>query len=95
MIEPVAVLETFFGVVAGRIAVMGFDEAFTSWYFFSQSSSWVMSGLILYSILRLPVRPAMTTRGQKSQTWASNNKMRCPDGAGHDEGIRTCAKPFC
>ena len=26
MLEPVAVLETFFGVVAGRIAVMGFDE---------------------------------------------------------------------
>ena len=26
MLEPVAVLETFIGVVAGRIAVMGFDE---------------------------------------------------------------------
>ena len=26
MLEPVAVLETFFRVVAGRIAVMGFDE---------------------------------------------------------------------
>ena len=26
MLEPVAVLETFFGVVAGRIAVIGFDE---------------------------------------------------------------------
>jgi len=26
MLEPVAVLETYFGVVAGRIAVMGFDE---------------------------------------------------------------------
>ena len=26
MFKPVAVLETFFGVVAGRIAVMGFDE---------------------------------------------------------------------
>ena len=26
MLEPVAVLEAFFGVVAGRIAVMGFDE---------------------------------------------------------------------
>ena len=26
VLEPVAVLETFFGVVAGRIAVMGFDE---------------------------------------------------------------------
>lgn len=26
MLEPVAVLETFFGVVTGRIAVIGFDE---------------------------------------------------------------------
>ncbi len=26
MLEPVAVLEAFFGVVAGRIAVIGFDE---------------------------------------------------------------------
>ena len=26
VLEPVAVLETFFGVVAGRIAVVGFDE---------------------------------------------------------------------
>ena len=26
MLEPVAVFETFFGVVAGRIAVIGFDE---------------------------------------------------------------------
>ena len=26
MLEPVAVLETIFGVVAGRIAVIGFDE---------------------------------------------------------------------
>ena len=26
MLEPVGVLETFFGVVAGRIAVIGFDE---------------------------------------------------------------------
>ena len=26
VLKPVAVLETFFGVVAGRIAVMGFDE---------------------------------------------------------------------
>lgn len=26
MLEPVEVLETFFGVVAGRIAVIGFDE---------------------------------------------------------------------
>ena len=26
MLEPVAVLETFFGVVAGRVAVIGFDE---------------------------------------------------------------------
>ena len=26
MLEPVAVLETFFGVVAGGVAVMGFDE---------------------------------------------------------------------
>ena len=27
MLKPVAVLETFFGVVVGRIAVIGFDEA--------------------------------------------------------------------
>ena len=27
MLEPVAVLETFFGVVAGRIAMIGFDES--------------------------------------------------------------------
>ena len=27
MLEPVAVLETFFGVVAGRIAVIGFYES--------------------------------------------------------------------
>ena len=26
MLEPVEVFETFFGVVAGRIAMMGFDE---------------------------------------------------------------------
>ena len=26
MLEPVAVVEAFFGVVAGRIAVIGFDE---------------------------------------------------------------------
>ena len=26
MFEPVAVLETFFGIVAGRIAVIGLDE---------------------------------------------------------------------
>lgn len=26
VLEPVAVLETFFGVVAGRIALIGFDE---------------------------------------------------------------------
>lgn len=26
MLEPVAVLETFFGVVAGRIPMIGFDE---------------------------------------------------------------------
>lgn len=26
MLEPVAVLETFFGVVAGRIPMVGFDE---------------------------------------------------------------------
>ena len=26
--DPVAVFETFFGVVAGRIAVMGFDKGF-------------------------------------------------------------------
>lgn len=28
MLEPVAVLKAFFGVVAGRVAVMGFDEDF-------------------------------------------------------------------
>ena len=33
MLEPVAVLETFFGVVAGRIAVMGFNEGLHSLVF--------------------------------------------------------------
>ena len=28
VLEPVAVLKAFFGVVAGRVAVMGFDEDF-------------------------------------------------------------------
>lgn len=30
MLEPVAVLETFFGVVAGRIPMIGLVKAFTS-----------------------------------------------------------------
>jgi len=33
MLEPVAVLETFFGVVSGRIAVIGFDEGLHSLVF--------------------------------------------------------------
>ena len=37
MLEPVAVLETFFGVVAGRIAVLVSMKAFTSLYFFRHS----------------------------------------------------------
>ena len=34
MLKPVAVLETFFGVVAGRIAVIGFDEGLHFLVFF-------------------------------------------------------------
>ena len=41
MLEPVAVLETFFGVVAGRIAVIGPDEGLH--ILVSHSSSWVIT----------------------------------------------------
>lgn len=33
MLEPVVVLETFFGVVAGRIPMIGFDEGLHSLVF--------------------------------------------------------------
>ena len=42
MLEPVAVLETLFGVVAGRIAMIGLDEGLHFLYFFSQISSCVI-----------------------------------------------------
>lgn len=46
MFDPVAVFETFFGVVTGRISVMGFDKGFHVLYFVNHSSSWVIDANI-------------------------------------------------